>query len=210
MHDHRVPALLLFAAGTLLLGSGCGSEPPTSPEGESRPTEALTFLRPAPDAPPIANPLVQFYAKRGETREVFIYHRPRAGESDSSEFVQFRVPAEALLRRPDGTLFQQGDSVLITMRVIDPARLIIDFQPSGLRFATAKPAELEISFEEANDDLDGDGDVDRDDDEAKRRLSIWRQEAPGQPWFRMASIVEFDLDEVEADLFGFSGYAIAF
>lgn len=203
-----VPSFLLL--GATLLAAGCDSNGTTQPDPDVRPTEALNFLRPAPDAPPLANPSVQFWARRGEDRDVFIYHRPRPGETDSTEFMHFRVRSETLLRRPDGSLFQEGDSVLISVRVVDPARLILDFQPSGLRFSTEHPAELEISFEEANDDYDGDGDVDDDDDRAEQRLSVWRQEAPGLPWYRMATIVELELDEVDVELTGFTGYAIAF
>lgn len=201
-------ASLVLLGGALLAG-GCGSGG-TEPDPDVRPTDGLTFLRLAPDAPPLANPTVQFWAVRGEDRDVFIYHRPRAGETDSTEFMHFRVRAETLLRRPDGSPFQQGDSILIRVQVVDPARLILDFQPSGLRFSTEHPAELEISFAEADDDFDRDGDVDDDDDRAEQRLSVWRQEAAGLPWYRMATIVELELDEVDVELSGFTGYAIAF
>lgn len=204
-YTSRVIVLLLSAA---VLGA-CGDEP-TDPDPDIRPTEALRFLRPAPDAPPLANPEVSFWAKRGDSREVVIHYRPRPGRTDSTEFMRFRVPDETLDRRPDGTAIQLGDSVLITVRVVDPARLILDFQPSGLRFTPTKPARLKITFAEANDDLDGDGDVDSSDDSIEGKLAIWRQEAPGQPWFRLASIRHFETDEVEADLAGFTGYAIAF
>lgn len=202
-----LPSFLLLAATLLAAGCDSGS---TEPDPDVRPTELLNFLRLAPDAPPLANPTVQFWAVRGQDRDVFIYFRPRPGETDSTEFVEFRVRAETLLRRPDGTLFQNGDSVLIRVQVVDPARLILDFQPSGLRFSPEHPAELEISFSEADDDYDRDGDVDEDDDRVEQQLSVWRQEAPGLPWYRMATIVELELDEVDVDLTGFTGYAIAF
>lgn len=207
MRSHRRLSLFLALSIPAFMAA---CESTTDPDPDVRPTEALTFLRPAADAPPLANPSVQFHAVRGDDREVFIYYRPRPGETDSSEFVHFRVPGEALLRRPDGTAFQEGDSVLISMRVVDPARLILEFQPSGLRFSQEHPAELEISFAEADDDLDDDGDVDERDEEAEQKLSVWRQEAPGQPWYRMATVVELEIDEVDVDLFGFTGYAIAF
>lgn len=208
MHNVRLPRAIvltaLMLASTACAGDGAG------PDVEQRPTEALNFLRQAADAPPLANPVVQFYAKRGTDRAVFIYYRPRAGETDSLEFVHFRVPAEALLRRPDGTLIQQGDSVLVTMRVVDPSRLVLEFEPTGLRFSSTKPAELEISFMEADDDLDRDGDTDDRDRQLEQTLGLWRQEAAGQPWYKLASVIEFEIDEVDARLTGFSGYAIAF
>jgi hypothetical protein len=209
---HRVARPLPIALSVLLLGAlaGCGADGAVVAGIDSRAANALHFLRPAVDAPPLANPVVQFYARRGESREARIYYQPRLGRTDSTEFVRFRVPASSLAQRPDGTPMAPGDSILITIRVLDPARLILDFQPSGLRFAASSPAELKIKFAEANDDLDGDGDVDADDDARERELSIWKQEAPGLPWYRMASVIDFSLEEVEADLFGFTGYAIAY
>jgi hypothetical protein len=216
MHRHRVAHYLAhqlpLAFGALSLAAviGCSGDIAIGPEPDSRPTNGLHFLRPASDAPPLANPVVQFYAKRGDNREAFIYYQRRPGRSDSTEFMRFRVHGSALAQRPDGTTIVEGDSILITIRVVDPARLILEFQPSGLRFAASRPAELKIRFAEANDDLDGDGDVDADDSARERELAIWKQEAPGLPWLRMASVVDFSLDEVEADVFSFTGYAIAY
>ena len=212
MYKPRFARHLSIALSALLLGAlaGCGVDGAIVAENASRSADGLHFLRPAVDAPALSNRVVQFYAKRGETREAYIYYQPRPGRTDSTEFVRFRVPASSLERRPDGTLMVTGDSILITIRVLDPARLILDFQPSGLRFAASSPADLKIKFVEANDDIDGDGDVDADDSARERELSIWKQEAPGLPWYRMASVIDFSLEEVEADLFGFTGYAIAY
>lgn len=213
MRNVRFPHIsrgAMVALAAMIAIAGCNANDPTEPNPDVKPSEALRFLRPAADAPPLANPVVSFYAKRGDSREIFIYYRPRPGRTDSTEFVRFRIPDETLDRRPDGTSFQLGDSILITVRVADPARLILDFQPSGLRFTPGKPARLKISFSEANDDLDGDGDVDSGDNSVEGQLAIWKQEAPGLPWFRQASIRHLELDEIEADLFGFTGYAIAY
>ena len=205
---HRHPIALGMAMLAAL--AGCGSDGPTAADSDVRPAEQLHFLRPAADAPPLANPVVSFYAKRGEDREAFIYYRPRPGRTDSTEFVRFKVPGGSLDRRPDGTAFVLGDSILITVRVSDPARLILDFQPSGLRFSANDPAPLKIRFNEASDDIDGDGDVDADDDLRKTELSIWKQEAAGLPWYRLTSVLDFSTDQVEAKLLGFTGYAISY
>lgn len=211
----RIPAGRLGTAVTALLlaaaVAACDStDGPTTPDPDVRPTEQLRFLRPAADAPPLVSNEVRFWAKRGQDREVFMYYRPRPGRTDSTEFVRFKVPGSSLERRPDGTLFQQGDSVLITLKIADPSRLILDFQPSGLRFAASAPARLKISFADANDDYDGDGDVDSNDSQSKQQFAIWRQEAPGLPWYKMTSRLELSTEEIEADLVGFTGYAIAF
>ena len=212
MRIHRSAHSFAIALSTVLLGAlaGCGSDSVISPDGDIRPAEALHFLRPAADAPPLANPMLSFYAKRGVDREAFMYYQPRPGRSDSSVFMRFKVSASSLDRRPDGSVIQMGDSVLITIRVSDPSRLILDFQPSGLRFAASQPADLKLDFGESSHDFDGDGDQDADDDRAKTALRIWKQEAPGLPWVRMASVTEFSLEELEADILGFTGYAIAY
>jgi len=65
----------------VLLGAlaGCGPGSVISPEGEIRPAEELRFLRPAVDAPPLANPTLSFYAKRGVGREAFMLLPAEAG-----------------------------------------------------------------------------------------------------------------------------------
>ncbi len=212
MYSHRFAHPFAIALGVMLLGAvaGCRSESSTSTDGDIRPAEALHFLRPAADAPPLANPILSFWAKRGENREAFMYYQSRPGRSDSSVFMRFRVSASSLDRRPDGTAILVGDSVLITIRVADPARLILDFQPSGLRFSPSSPGDLKLDFSESSHDFDGDGDEDADDSRAEAALRIWKQEAPGLPWVRLASVTDFTLEELESDILGFTGYAIAY
>lgn len=200
-----LPLVLVHLA---LLGTAACSEGPTA--GAGRSADELHFLRPALDAPPLAATSVSFYAKRGEDREVAIYYRPRAGSGDSSQFLRFRVPASSLSRRPDGTTVAVGDSVLITITVRDPARFIVGFEPAGLRFSDASPARLQMEFAEANDDVNGDGVIDAHDADATSRLGIWRQEANGQPWYPTGSTVFVDLQELEANVLGFTNYAIAY
>lgn len=182
----------------------------TTAPATTRQTTDLHFLRPAPGAPALANPSLTFYAVRGADREASIWYRPQSGSSDSTEFMEFKVPGAALLTRPDGSTIAAGDSVLITITVSDPQRMIIDFQPAGLRFDPKVPAELKIRFAEANDDYDGDGVVSSSDTTALKQLSIWRQESAGQPWYKVFSATVEDLKEVDADITGFTSYAIAF
>ncbi|MFN2566089.1 MAG: hypothetical protein ABR499_13920 [Gemmatimonadaceae bacterium] len=197
----------LLALAPIVLFIGCNEA--TSPD-VARPSEALNFLRPAPGAPAIADTVVSFWAKRGEDREVRMRYAPSPGSSEMEDFLRLSVPAAALERRPDGSAFAVGDSVLITVRVVDPVRMVFDFQPSGLRFSAKSPARLRIEYGEADDDIDGDGDVDDRDLSLETQLSVWRQEAPGQLWYKVASVVFDDLEDVEADILGFSGYALAY
>jgi hypothetical protein len=199
---------MLVAATLASLVASCNDG--TAPV-DQRPASELTFLRPAPGAPEFADTTVSFWAKRGDDREVRVRYAPLPGSTETEEFLRFKVPAEALARYPDGRPVALGDSVLITVRIADFSRMIVDFQPSGLGFSAAHPARLHIEYDHADDDLDGDGDVDGDDERSETLLALWRQEAPGQPWFRVTtSQLEIDLDSVEADITSFSGYALAY
>ena len=194
--------LALASAGLLLAGCTDSSAPV-----EQR--FDLNFLRPALTAPPVANPVVSFYAKKGQDVEAIMWYQKRPDRPDSTEFIRFRVDDNSLLTRPDGRAFAPGDSVLITITLADPQRLIIDMQPSGLRFSPVKPAELRISFEEADEDVNEDGAVDEDDGALVSRFAIWKRERAGDPWVKLSSLVEVGTHEVKAFINGFTGYAIA-
>ena len=86
----------------------------------------------------------------------------------------------------------------------------MDFQPSGLRFSSSDPAELKIRWAEADDDINHDGKVDGADDALRDDLAIWRREAANDPWAKLATILKLDVEEAEAKLTGFSGYAVAY
>ena len=73
-----------------------------------------------------------------------------------------------------------------------------------------EPAELKIHYDHANGDLNDDGSVDAEDDSLESTLSIWRQEQPGDPFVRLTSVLSVELDEAEAELTGFSRYALAY
>lgn len=206
MHRARRAASVAIAALAL---AACGDGTGNGDDGAVETTE-LQFLAPAPDAPPLVVTTASFYARKGEDRRLRMFYRPRPGEADSTEFLRFEVKAQSLLRRPNGSSIAQGDSVLITVTVVDLTRFIVDFQPSGLRFAPDEPAQLKLEFDEADDDIDDDGDIDGDDDLRKTQLSLWRRETAAQPWVQIASQVEVDLEQLEADILGFTNYAIAY
>ncbi|MEW5918095.1 MAG: hypothetical protein AB1762_16960 [Gemmatimonadota bacterium] len=197
--------LLVAAVSCSTSDSSLGTDPP-----EQRPEAQLTVVRSGPSAPQLVSATGSFYAKRGVDREIRLYYRPHAGRADSTEFLRFRVRRDALSRRPDGTPFAQNDSVLITIRVVDPARLLVEFQPSGLQFSNSEPADLKLSYKEAGGDIDGDGDSDATDRALERQLAIWFQESAGQPWTRLTSLVFEDTDEVEGKVAGFTTYLVAY
>jgi hypothetical protein len=197
---------LLFV-GCATLAPGCSDS--SGPDEISKPPSELTVLRLAEESPPLFNPEESFWAVRGEDREVRIFFQDDVGGA-GEEFLRLRVDAPSLLSYPDGTPFAVDDSVLITVRVVDPAQLLFELEPTGLRFNPQEPAELKIHYDHADDDLDDDGDVDSEDDEIERTLAIWRQESPGDPFVRLGSLLIEDLEEIEAELEGFSRYALAY
>ncbi|HEU4996436.1 MAG TPA: hypothetical protein VFT29_16575 [Gemmatimonadaceae bacterium] len=194
--------LTLAALGALIVACSDSS-------GPAQQRLDVNFLRPALTAPPVANPVVAFYAKKGQDVEAIMWYRKDADRPDSTEFMRFRLQDNSLLARPDGSAFAPGDSVLITITLADPQRLIIDMQPSGLRFSPVKPAELKLSFEEADEDLNEDGVVNEADGAIVGQFAIWKRERPGDPWLKLSSLVEIGTYDVKAFINGFTGYAIA-
>lgn len=196
--------IMLAAIG--LLSLACDSA--TGPDGVN--TNELKFLELPSGAPPLVVQTASFWARTDDNREVRMYFRPRPGQSDSSEFLRFQVDEGSLARRPNGTLFAAIDSILITVSVVDMQRLIVDFQPSGLRFSPSRPARLKIEYENADHDFDDDGDVDPDDENLEQTFSIWRQETVGAPWFELGTVRRDEIDEIEADILGFTNHALAY
>lgn len=197
-----------LAAGVLLLASCGGGETPTSP-GE-RPASDLRLLRVSPNAPPLATMQASFWAVKGRNAGVDLWYHALPGRSDSTKFLELRLGGASLDRRPDGTPFAQGDSVLITLQVTDAVHLVVDYQPSGLRFSANDLPKLKMFYSFCGDDLNYDGVVDSADDVIASQLSIWKQESAGQSWFRLSSIVAKDAKQVEAQIAGFTGYAIMY
>lgn len=205
---------LLALAAAVFAGCSSGDTPaPTSPGViDSTPVSetALQFLKPSTGSS-LSRDSVSFWAVRGEDREVAMYYRPSAGSTDSVRFLRFRVRKESLLKRPDGTTFATGDSVRITIRIRDFSKLITEFAPSGLKFSDLRPAELRLDFGHADEDFNHDGSVNQTDTNLIPTFAIWKQEAVGQPWFKLTSAVEISggFREVKADILSFTAHAIA-
>jgi hypothetical protein len=202
-------ALSLFSAVLVACTNADPTEPPALTPTVGDTSFTVNMLQASMDAPAIANPVVSFWAVKGESREANMYYRSRPGRTDSVEFVRFRVSQQALLTRPTGEPIAEGDSVQITITLIDPARLIVRFEPSGLRFDPAHPADLKFSFLETDDDLDDDGSVDGDDALIRTLLTVWRRESASAPWLRQTSVLTNATDEIETDVLGFTDYIIA-
>lgn len=202
--------LAAAACGSDSGGPGPGPGPGPVPDDSTVADSGLTFLRPAPSAPALANRVVRFWAVKGQTREVSLMYHPAAGEKDSVVFARFRVDAQSLVNDSAGHPISAGDSLLITLAVSDTLRLITQFGPAGLVFAAARPARLALRFGEADPDLNGDGVVNAADTTALLRLSIWKQERPADPWTLLPSLVDLAAQEVDASVSGFTRFAVAY
>lgn len=174
-------------------GVAHGNEPDVRNETD------LEFVRVRADAPPLETTDTSFWAVRGENRQLEIRFAGQGGPGTGSRFLRFEVDNDALLRRPDGTPFAPGDSVLIRVS-IETSRFLASFEPSGLEFDPGEPAELEIDYELAEDDFLG---------ERELEIDLWRQERASEPWERIGSLQIEDLDEIEAEIVGFTRFALA-
>jgi hypothetical protein len=200
---------LIAVALVLAVGCSSGDAPDPDAPGSQRPPEELTVARLAATAPALEENSISFWAVKGQGIEQKLYFLDDQGER-GEEYLSLKLDDASLRSRPDGSVIADGDSVLITITVEDPAFLLFDLQPSGLRFTPGRPAELKIRYAHADDDLNEDGDVDEEDDHIKTVLGIWRQEQPGEPFVRLGSAKVEGEEELEAKLTGFSRYAIAY
>ena len=206
MSPMRTRFLLLLAPLAALLA--CSDSSGTNGDNSKPPAE-LTIVGLSPDAPPLYNSEASFYAVKGRNAEARIFFQDEQG-GPGEEYLRLGVDGPSLQARPDGSPIAEGDSVLITIRVVDPAKMLFEMEPSGLTFSADKPAELKIRYEEAQGDLNDDGSVDGEDDNIENTMAIWRQETPSDPFVRVGTAVVKDLEEAEAELTGFSRYALAY
>ena len=204
----NVPALriLLLAAWA---GAAASCSDSSSPPDDSKPPSELSVIHVAPTSTPLFNTTVSFYAKRGENSEGSISFQDASG-GEGEEYVRLRIDANTLLARPDNSPILPGDSVLITLSVVNPTEMLFDLQPTGLKFNPADPAELKIHYDHAGGDLNDDGVSDTRDDTIERTLAIWRQETLTDPFVRLTSVLTIETDEANAELTGFSRYALAY
>lgn len=192
-------ALAAFAATALACSDSSGPDPDPGPN----------IVRLAPTAPPLAQTQITFWAKYGQSVEEKMWFQDDVGEN-GEEFLRFKIPSNGLLAYPDGRPFGTDDSVRITIRMVDPPLLLFEMSPAGLRFNPDQPAELEIEYAESDDDLNEDGEIDEEDDALELQLAVWRQATLDADFERLITRLEVDLEEIEADLVGFSRYAIAY
>lgn len=195
---------------TLLAFAGCrdAAAPATHLNGPRFSAGASTpvhVLQQAPTAPPLETYQVSFWAYVGEASTVSVNYRPTAGQSAGQAFLRFDIPKNALLAGDGGGSLQRGDSVLVTL-TIDTVDFSVEFAPAGLVFATQFPANLAISYENANPDLNGDGMVNGRDKQLEQQLAFWYH---GGTWVQQSSKADTTQLSVSGPLNHFSQYAVA-
>lgn len=190
----RVGVLAAVIVGVLLAGCDNSNEsaPVIVPESE------LEFVPVRSTAPPLETMDTSFWAVKGQDRELEIRFQGQGGPGTGSRFLEFKVDEQSLQQRPDGTMFQQGDSIEIHVTV-DPELYLVDLEPSGLRFDPAEPAVLEIEYGEADEDF-----IIREGE-----FDAWRQEVASGPWELIGSVQIEELDEIEVSILGFTRFALA-
>lgn len=211
-HPRSVPVTFALLAAVALAACEAPFGPGTDDPREKRPsvTESeLTFVRFAPDAPALVDTIVSFWAVRGENRRVEVRYVPTAAYPNGGVCLEFRVPGDALLRHPDGRTVQPGDSVHITIRVVNTAEFKFEFAPAGLQFDPGTPAELRIHYYWADRDYNGDGVIDSRDEEMYQSFAIWRQERVGEPWSVQVGERDQSSEKIKASISGFTRYALA-
>jgi len=196
---------LLLAFVTLVAGACSNSSGPGGPA----PRAALNFVRQDSTYKPLLSDTGSFWAKVGEARRVRLVYQGSTPADSGAEFLRFEVPTDGLYRKPDGTAFAPGDSIQITVTVVDPKQFQFDFQPSGLQFNPSDPARLRVEYHYADPDYNGDGRVDSSDAEVEGLVWLWRREPPDSLWFKMAAVKSVELSEFDADVLQFSQYAVA-
>ncbi|HLZ45849.1 MAG TPA: hypothetical protein VKQ05_09260 [Gemmatimonadales bacterium] len=193
---------LLFVCVAILLSCSDSTSPGT-------PNAQLHIVQQDTTAPPLVAARDSFWAVVGQDRQLRLNYQARTPADTEDEFLRFEVPGDGLLRKPDGSAFQPGDSVLITITVLDTTKFQLRFEPSGLQFNPNSPARLQIEYDHANHDYNNDGVVDSADSTIGHTLGLWRRENPTAAWFPQNSVKFEELEEFDANILSFTEYAIA-
>jgi len=173
------------------------------------PNSQLHIVLQGSSAPPLLADSASFYAVLGQDRELRMYYQGAAPGVAGQEFPRFRVPGDGLLSRPDGSLFQPGDSILIIIKVVDPKKFLFDFRPTGLHFSPDHPAELTFEYLYSNHDFNGDGVIDTADARIKGALDIWQRQPSDTLWYRLQAANYESYEELDAKILHFTEHAIA-
>jgi hypothetical protein len=198
-----------FLLGLLLLVAACSStNGPNSPPPV--PSAQLHFVvQDSVKAPPLYTDTASFLFTAGQSGDFRIYYKDTTNGGPGEEFVRFEVPGDGLFRKPDGSAFQPGDTVRISITVIDPQKFVFDFLPSGLQFNPNDPARLRVEYLHADHDYNSDGVVDAADSTIQSELDLWKNDPPSTLWYKQGGVNFESLEEIDANILSFSQYAVA-
>ncbi len=200
-----IPVFVVLAAAVACSSSsGPGGGPPPVPDSK------LHIVAQGPSAKLLVATQDSFWAKVGDGRGMKLFYQGATPQDSGEEFLRFEVSGDGLYKKPSDSLFLPGDSILIKVTVVDPQKLLFDFQPTGLRFSPDHPARLKVKYRHSDHDFNGDGVEDSMDAEIETdSLDLWRREPPDTLWFRQGA-VKFELEEeLDANISSFSQYAVA-
>ena len=195
----------LFVASCAAVLLACSDS--SGPQGV--PNAQLNIVRQDSLAPPLVAKRDSFWAKVGDGRELHLNYQGANPADTGEEFLRFEVPGDALWRKPDGSAFQVGDSILITITVIDTSKFLFQFEPAGLQFSSEHPARLKVKYFEADHDFNDDGVEDAADSTIEHSLDVWKREGPTAVWYRVGSVKFEELDEIDANILSFTEYSVA-
>ena len=196
MKYSTLAVLLVFAAGC------ADTDPTTAPTQANLLSSAPTFYRFSDAAFAVAEKSGSFWAVKGQQRGIVLRY-----SDTGAAFMRFDVPAAALAQRPDGSAFQAGDSVQISVQVDAGGDFIFRFEPSGLKFNNAAPAVLTLDHSRTNPDINGDGRANLGDFVASLTGGIWKQELPILPWIKLPTLNLSTTARTDVD--DFTGFGMA-
>src|SRR5438128_10290861 len=114
--------------GFVVLAIAFACSDTSAPVATPVPASQLHIVAQGASAPPLYADSVSFYAVWGQDREVRMYYQGATPGVRGDEMLRFKVPGDGLLRRPDGSEFQSGDSIRIVLNEIYLVHDRFDFQ----------------------------------------------------------------------------------
>jgi len=147
---------------------------------------------------------VSFWAVRGKTRSAVINYKTTS-HGWNNQFLSLTITDPT--RLPNGRSLGYGDSVKITV-TIDTTNIGVSLAPTGLTFG--RPAQLVISYQGADGDLNGDGVVDwKDRDVETHDLGMWWREGDASNWQQISATQNVNDESFTVALPHFSQYAVS-
>jgi hypothetical protein len=154
-------------------------------------------LRHRSDAPPLESYNPSFEILAGYQYNLNVFYAPDPATGLREYFLMVTIPRDAEFFDGSGNPIPRGQPVVVTMD-IDPVYFHVEFGPHGTLFNGKKPATVRFSIAYAA--IDG----------AASDLSVYYRPQPSAPeWSALPTTFESRGWWVEAPVYHFSGYAVA-